>query len=109
MRFLACLWPHALFDALLQSLQCAEPLVRKEWYFGQNLNMIVRLLTISTVRRSLSIEERSNYIAAIKCMQAKEPTSSKDTLPSATNRFEFVGDHILQTVTRHFTVSTQVI
>lgn len=109
MRFLACLWPYALFGALVQSLQCAEPLVRKEWYFGQNLNMIVRLLTISTVRRSLSIEERSNYISAVKCLQAKEPTSSKDTLPGATNRFEdFVGDHILQTVTQHFTVSTQV-
>ncbi|KAF5502368.1 Tyrosinase ustQ [Colletotrichum aenigma] len=85
MRFLACLWPYALFGALVQSLQCAEPLVRKEW-------------------RSLSIEERSNYIAAVKCLQAKEPTSSKDTLPGATNRFEdFVGDHILQTVTQHFT------
>ncbi|KAH9229139.1 hypothetical protein K456DRAFT_1923934 [Colletotrichum gloeosporioides 23] len=87
MRFLACLWLYALFGALVQSLQCAEPLVRKEW-------------------RSLSIEERSNYIAAVKCMQAKEPTSSKDTLPGATNRFEdFVGDHILQTVTQHFTVT----
>ncbi|EQB49493.1 hypothetical protein CGLO_11165 [Colletotrichum gloeosporioides Cg-14] len=85
MRFLACLELYALFGALVQSLQCAEPLVRKEW-------------------RSLSIEERSNYIAAVKCLQAKEPTSSKDTLPGATNRFEdFVGDHILQTVSQHFT------
>lgn len=58
-------------------------------------------------RRSLSRPEQKSYLEAVQCLLQKEPLSAKSDLAGVTNRFEdFLGDHILQTIANHFTVSS---
>lgn len=67
------------------SLQTAS--IRKEW-------------------GSLKNKEKTDYIAAVQCLQSK-PAISGDLVPGARSRYDdFVGTHINQTVSIHGTVSS---
>lgn len=57
-------------------------------------------------RRHLSKQEKSAYINAVKCLQAKPAITPTSIAPGVVSRYEdFVTTHILQTLSIHFVVS----
>lgn len=65
---------------------CQNPLIRYEW-------------------RQLSLEQRSSYIDAIKCLMSL-PSEGNDLWPGAKTRYDdFQGMHIYVTEQVHFNVS----
>ncbi|KAH7364797.1 hypothetical protein BKA65DRAFT_492035, partial [Rhexocercosporidium sp. MPI-PUGE-AT-0058] len=53
---------------------------------------------------TLSAEERIAYTDAVLCLQSKSPLTPTDQIPGVRSRFDdFVGTHINQTFTIHFT------
>ncbi|KAL2181126.1 uncharacterized protein P884DRAFT_312111 [Thermothelomyces heterothallicus CBS 202.75] len=57
-------------------------------------------------RSDLSVAEREEYIAAVKCLQSASPKSSKQQVPGVRSRFDdFVATHINQTDSIHYTAN----
>lgn len=57
-------------------------------------------------RDSLSVKERKNYIAAVKCLQSKPAKTPQELVPGAKTRFDdFVATHINQTMAIHYTAN----
>ncbi|KAK1973441.1 tyrosinase central domain-containing protein [Colletotrichum cereale] len=55
---------------------------------------------------SLTLEERTDYISAVKCLAAKPPRYSSSTVPGARSRYDdFVATHIQQTERIHLTAN----
>ena len=64
------------------------------------------LINILIYRRQLTTTEKSNYIAAVKCLMKKPSIYGAGTnIPGAVNRYDdFHGVHISQTMSIHFVV-----
>ena len=78
--------------------------VRREWYVGfYNTKYHA---THSWPRGALSKSERKNYTDAVLCLQEKQSKTPSSLIPGAKSRFDdWVGTHINQTTTIHYTVS----
>ncbi|OIW28973.1 Di-copper centre-containing protein [Coniochaeta ligniaria NRRL 30616] len=63
--------------------KCTTPLIRKEW-------------------RTLTSAEKRQYIAAVKCLQARPPRLQEDFSGSRSRYDDFVASHISQTGYIHF-------
>jgi tyrosinase len=74
-------------EARAGTCQWSQVRIRKEW-------------------DSLSLQERKNYIAAVKCLQSKPAKTPAQVAPGAKTRFDdFVATHINQTTTIHYTAN----
>jgi tyrosinase len=87
--------------------------VRQEWYvdlfFYPPIYLLVRHNAFANVlfRGSLSSKQRKAYTSAVVCLQKKQSKTPASLLPGARSRFDdWVGTHINQTLTIHYTVIT---
>ncbi|RPA77400.1 Di-copper centre-containing protein [Ascobolus immersus RN42] len=70
--------------AVAQQAQCTNPIQRKEW-------------------RSMSSNEKANYISAVNCMHKTLKGKTTAQVPGAISRFDdFIGVHKQQTANIHF-------
>lgn len=61
-------------------------------------------------RGSLSPEEKTDFISAVKCLAEKEPLTPAELAPGVRNRFDdFLATHINQTLSIHATVHLNII
>lgn len=99
------------FAPLVTAGRCNHPIVRKEWCvhsINRQLNLASRIevdLLTWLIRRTLSNNQKADYIAAVKCLQGK-PGRTQHLYPGVRSRYDdYLGTHINITDLYHFSVS----